>query len=187
VAENIKLPEGYFIEWDGQYKNLQQAKVRFAILIPITLIVVFFMIYMAFGSFLKTTLIFMGIPFAISGGIFALYITGLPFSISAAVGFIALLGIAVLNGMVLINGFSHSAGTLKERVVNGSVSRLRPVLMTAMTDILGFMPMAISSGIGSEVQRPLAVVVIGGIATSTILTLAVLPSIYYKINKRRNS
>jgi cobalt-zinc-cadmium resistance protein CzcA len=187
VGEKIKLPEGYFIEWGGQYKNLQKAQMRLAVLIPLTLIVVFFMIYMAFNSVLKTALIFMGIPFAVSGGIFALYVTGLPFSISAAVGFIALLGIAVLNGMVLINGFGNTAGGIKEKVVNGSVSRLRPVLMTAMTDILGFMPMAVSAGIGSEVQRPLAIVVIGGITTSTLLTLAVLPSIYYKIYKRKTN
>jgi cobalt-zinc-cadmium resistance protein CzcA len=186
VAQNLKLPEGYYLEWGGQYKNLQAAGARFAVLIPLTLIIVFFMIYMAFKSVLQTTLIFMGIPFAVSGGIIGLYLAGLPFSISAAVGFIALLGIAVLNSIVLINGFNSIGGELHGRVVEGSVSRLRAVLMTATTDVLGFVPMAISTGIGSEVQKPLAMVIIGGITTSTILTLAVLPAIYYMVYRIKN-
>jgi cobalt-zinc-cadmium resistance protein CzcA len=188
VGENVKLPDGYFIEWGGQYKNLQQASARFAILIPFTLIVVLFMIYMAMGGIRQAMFVFMGIPFALAGGIFGLYLAGLPFSISAAIGLIALMGIAVLNGMVLINGFSSGAYNGKpvmERVVEGSVSRLRAVMMTASTDVLGFIPMAVSMGIGSEVQRPLAVVIIGGITTSTILTLVVLPAIYYMVYKRR--
>ncbi|MDR2337571.1 MAG: CusA/CzcA family heavy metal efflux RND transporter [Deltaproteobacteria bacterium] len=183
VAEKIKLPEGYFIEWGGQYNNLQEATARFAILIPFTLLIVFFMIFMAFKSVKKTLLIFVGIPFALLGGILSLFFVGLPFSISAAVGFIALLGIAVLNGIVLLNGFSSGAYQslpLQEKIVKGSTSRLRPVLMTALADILGFIPMALSMGIGSEVQRPLAVVIIGGIITSTALTLIVLPTIYYR-------
>jgi cobalt-zinc-cadmium resistance protein CzcA len=183
VAEKIKLPDGYFMEWGGQYKNLQAAGSRFAALIPLTLAIVFFMIYTAFGSVLQTSLIFMGIPFALCGGIAGLYFAGLPFSISAAVGFIALMGIAVLNSIILINGFNSMKGNAKDRVVGGSVSRLRAIMMTATTDILGFIPMAISTGIGAEVQRPLAVVIIGGIATSTLLTLVVLPAVYYRIYK----
>lgn len=186
VAEKLDLPEGYFIEWGGQYKNLQEASMRFAFLIPLTLLVVFFMIYMAFNSFKQTIFIFMGIPFALFGGILTLYLVGLPFSISAAIGFIALMGIAVLNGIVLIVGFKSSSYygmSLKSKVISGSTSRLRPVLMTALTDILGFIPMAISTGIGSEVQRPLAVVIIGGIITSTVLTLIVLPTVYYRFHR----
>lgn len=185
VAEKISLPDGYYLEWGGQYKNLQQATLRFAILIPLTLLVVFLMIYMAFGSVKKTAFIFIGIPFALFGGILALFLTGLPFSISAAIGFIALMGSAVLNGIVLINGFGtheENKQSFKQKIIHVATTRLRPVLMTALTDVLGFIPMAISTGIGSEVQRPLAVVIIGGILTSTLLTLAVLPTIYYRFN-----
>lgn len=189
-AEKIVLPDGYYAEWGGQYKNLQAASLRFAVLIPLTLAVVFAMIYMAFGSFKKALFIFTGIPFALFGGVAALAVAELPFSISAAIGFIALMGIAVLNGIVLINGFSsrENAGlTFKRKIINVATTRLRPVLMTALTDVLGFVPMAVSTGIGSEVQRPLAVVIIGGIITSTLLTMIVLPAIYCRFNhpKRR--
>lgn len=186
VAQKVKLPDGYYLEWGGQYKNLQQASLRFAILVPLTLLVVFFMVYMAFKSVKKTLFIFAGIPFALFGGIVALFLTGLPFSISAAIGFIALMGIAVLNGIVLINGFSSkedSDVSFKQKIINVSTTRLRPVLMTGLTDVLGFIPMAISIGIGAEVQRPLAIVIIGGILTSTVLTLIVLPTIYYRFNR----
>lgn len=188
LDEKLTLPEGYFVEWGGQYKNLQAASLRFAILIPLTLIAVFFMIYMAFKSFKQTLIIFLGIPSALFGGILSLYLTGLPFSISAAIGFIALIGIAVLNGIVLIVGFKNQVYdglSLEERVIKGSTSRLRPVLMTALADILGFIPMAISTGIGSEVQKPLAVVIIGGIISSLILTLIVLPTVYYRTHKKK--
>lgn len=189
VAEKIQLPEGYYIEWSGQYKNLQQATMRFAVLVPLTLLIVFFMIYMAFGSVKKTLFIFVGIPFALFGGISALVLTGLPFSISAAIGFIALMGIAVLNGIVLINGFSTRMSKdmpYKQKIIDVSTTRLRPVLMTVLTDILGFIPMAVSTGIGSEVQKPLAVVIIGGIITATILTMVVLPTIYYRFNRPKH-
>jgi cobalt-zinc-cadmium resistance protein CzcA len=179
VADNIKLPEGYFIEWGGQYKNLEQASARFAVLIPLTLLIVFFMICMTFGSVRQTAFIFMGIPFALVGGITGLFLAGLPFSISAAVGFIALLGIAVLNSIILVGAFGKETPT-KEKIASASTSRLCAVMMTATTDVIGFLPMAVSIGIGSEVQRPLAVVIIGGITTSTLLTLIVLPVIYYR-------
>lgn len=181
VAKKITLPEGYFIEWGGQFKNLQHASNRLVLLIPLTLMLVFGMVFMAFKSARKTLLIFTGIPFALFGGILGLFITGMPFSISAGIGFIALMGIAVLNGIVLLNGYAsqtYAKMSLRDTVINGSISRLRPVLMTAMTDVLGFIPMAVSFGIGAEVQRPLAVVIIGGIITSTILTLIVLPTVY---------
>lgn len=188
VADKVQLPDGYYLEWGGQYKNLQQASLRFAILVPLTLLVMFFMVYLAFKSVKKTIFIFAGIPFALFGGIISLYLTGLPFSISAAIGFIALMGIAVLNGIVLINGFSsreNQGMPFKQKIITVATTRLRPVMMTALTDILGFIPMAISTGIGSEVQRPLAVVIIGGILTSTLLTLAVLPTIYYRFSHPR--
>ena len=187
VAEKIQLPEGYFIEWSGQYKNLQTASMRLSILIPLTLLIVFGMVYMAFNSFTKTLFIFVGIPFALLGGVISLFVVGLPFSVSAAIGFIALMGIAVLNGIVLINGFGSSSYQelpLKEKVINGATTRLRPVLMTALTDILGFLPMAVSVGVGSEVQRPLAIVIIGGILTATVLTLIVLPTTYCRFYRR---
>lgn len=189
VKQKISLPDGYYMEWGGQYKNLQEATKRLSILISITLVVVFFMIYAAFNNITQTLLIFYGIPFALFGGIVALKLNGLPFSISAGIGFIALLGIAVLNGIVLINGFNMSSSdksTLKQKVVEGAKNRLRPVLMTAFTDVLGFLPMAIAIGVGAEVQKPLAIVIIGGIITSTILTLFVLPVMYYRIyNKQK--
>lgn len=188
LNDKLKLPEGYYIEWGGQYKNLQSATLRFAILIPLTLLAVFFMIYMAFKSFKQTLIIFLGIPSALFGGILSLYIAGIPLSVSAGIGFIALIGIAVLNGMVLIVGYKnhiYDGLSLEERVIKGSTSRLRPVLMTALADILGFIPMAVSTGIGSEVQKPLAVVIIGGIISSTILTLVVLPSVYYRLGKKK--
>ena len=184
VAGKISMPDGYRIEWGGRFKNMQSAAGRLAVIIPLTLAIVFFMIYMAFGSALNALLIFIGIPFAMFGGVIGLFIAGLPFSISAAVGFIALSGIAVLNGILLINGISSAKGTLKDRIASGSVSRLRAVMMTATTDILGFIPMAIAIGIGAEVQRPLAVAIIGGITTSTLLTLVVLPAIYYIAHKK---
>lgn len=187
VEEKIELPEGYFIEWGGQYQNLQKASLRLGILVPITLLLVFFMIYTAFNNATQTLLIFIGIPFALFGGVLSLILWGLPFSISAGIGFIALLGIAVLNGIVLINGFNSSIYDglkIYEKVVKASTSRLRPVFMTALSDVLGFLPMALAVGIGSEVQKPLAVVIIGGIITSTILTLFVLPTVYHRIYRK---
>lgn len=162
--------------------------MRFAVLIPLTLLAVFFMIYVVFKSFKQTLIIFLGIPSALFGGILLLYISGIPLSVSAGIGFIALIGIAVLNGMVLIVGYKnhiYDGLSIEERVVKGSTSRLRPVLMTALADILGFILMALSTGIGSEVQKPLAVVIIGGIISSTILTLVVLPAVFYRVSKKK--
>ncbi|MDR2861413.1 MAG: efflux RND transporter permease subunit, partial [Syntrophobacterales bacterium] len=187
VAGNIKLPDGYFMEWGGQYKNLQEATGRLVVLVPLTLLMVFFMIYMTFSRFKQTAFVVMGIPFAMVGGVLSLHITGLPFSISTAVGLIALMGIGVLSSIVLVSALESSEYKglpLKERIIAASTSRLRAVLMTAFTDLIGFIPMAISTGIGAEVQRPLAVVVIGGITTSIVMTLFILPAVYYKINGR---
>lgn len=182
VADTIKLPSGYFIEWGGNFKNLQQAKQRLFILTPIALAIILAMIYAAFGSLPQTFLIFSCVPLALVGGIISLMLRGLPFSISAGIGFIALSGIAVLNGVVLVNYFNQLRTTEGltgiELVKKATTIRLRPVLMTALVAIFGFIPMMISTGVGSEVQRPLATVVIGGILSSTLLTLVVLPVLY---------
>ena len=181
VEAAVKLPQGYYVQWGGNFKNLQQARSRLLILTPLALVVVLLMIYAAFGSVGQTLLIFLCIPFALVGGVISLMLNGLPFSISAGVGFIALSGIAVLNGVVLVNYFNQlklEGKTGKDLVVTGTLIRLRPVLMTALVAIFGFIPMMLSTGVGAEVQRPLASVVIGGIVSSTILTLLILPMVY---------
>lgn len=181
VEKNMKIPQGYYVQWGGNFKNLQEARSRLLVLTPVALILVFLMINAAFGSVGQTLLIFLCVPFALVGGVVSLMLNGLPFSISAGVGFIALSGIAVLNGVVLVNYFNQLKAEGKsgmDLVVAGTLIRLRPVLMTALVAIFGFLPMMLSSGIGSEVQRPLASVVIGGIVSSTILTLLVLPTLY---------
>jgi cobalt-zinc-cadmium resistance protein CzcA len=186
VEASIKLPEGYYYEWGGNFKNLQQAKSRLLILAPVALILVLLMVYAAFGSVAQTLLIFGCIPMALVGGVVGLIANGLPFSISAGIGFIALSGIAVLNGVVLVNFFNQlkSEGkTGKELVLSGTLIRLRPVMMTALVAVFGFIPMMLSTGIGSEVQKPLASVVIGGIISSTLLTLVVLPVIFSRFEK----
>ena len=185
IAENIKLPEGYFIEYGGSFKNLEMAKSRLKVVVPAALALIFILVYAAFGNFRQVLMIYSAIPMAASGGIFALYLRGLPFSISAAVGFIALSGVAVLNGLMIISFINHlreEGKPLREAVREGAITRLRPVLMTALVASLGFIPMAVSTGAGAEVQRPIATVVIGGIITTTFLTLILLPSLYYKFS-----
>ncbi len=186
VEEQITLPAGYYMEWGGNFKNLNEAKNRLMVLAPLALIFVLIMIYAAFRNILETLLIFLCVPFALVGGVLALMIKGIPFSVSAGVGFIALSGIAVLNGVVLVNNFNNlreKGKTGAEVIKKGALLRLRPVMMTALTDILGFLPMAIASGLGAEVQRPLATVIIGGIISSTLLTLIVLPAFYSSLEK----
>ncbi len=186
VEKEVQIPEGYFVEWGGNFKNLNKAKSRLLILMPIALGLVLLMIYAAFGSVPQTLLIFTCVPLALVGGVVNLMILGLPFSISAGIGFIALSGIAVLNGVVLMNYFNQlrlQGMSGVELVRKATAIRLRPVLMTALVAIFGFVPMMISSGIGSEVQRPLATVVIGGIISSTLLTLVVLPVLYLVFEK----
>lgn len=181
VAEKLKLPSGYYIEWGGSFKNLEHAKERLMIVVPMALILVFIMIYMAFGSIIQTLIIFGCIPMALTGGVLGLMFNGLDFSISAAVGFIALSGIAVLNGVVLVSYFNtlKSKGLSGDKlIIEGTLMRLRPVAMTAVTDAFGFLPMMLSTGSGAEVQRPLAAVVVGGISFATLLTLIVLPIVY---------
>jgi cobalt-zinc-cadmium resistance protein CzcA len=181
LSAQVKLPDGYYFEFGGQFKNLQAARTRLAVVVPVVLAVIFVLIFAAFGSLRQAFVIYSGIPLAVTGGVFALELRGLPFSISAGVGFIALFGVAVLNGVVLIayfNQLREQGKGLLAAVLEGSLTRLRPVLMTALVASLGFVPMAIATGSGAEVQRPLATVVIGGILSSTFLTLLLLPVLY---------
>ncbi|WP_415062621.1 efflux RND transporter permease subunit [Bdellovibrio sp.] len=187
VEKEITLPQGYYLQWGGNFKNLQEARNRLLVLTPIALVLVLLMIYAAFRSVGQTILIFSCVPLALVGGVIGLIANGLPFSISAGVGFIALSGIAVLNGVVLVNYFNqlrNMGKTGKALVMQGTMIRLRPVLMTALVAIFGFLPMMLSTGIGAEVQRPLASVVIGGIVSSTLLTLIVLPILYSIFEKK---
>ncbi|RYG04051.1 MAG: CusA/CzcA family heavy metal efflux RND transporter, partial [Chitinophagaceae bacterium] len=185
----FKLPAGYSIEYGGQFENLSKAKARLSIAVPAALLLILTMLYFAFGSMKYGILIFTAIPLSAIGGVFALTIRGMPFSISAGIGFIALFGVAVLNGIVLITEFNRlkkegGLNSIKEIIMEGTKLRLRPVLMTAAVASLGFLPMALSTGSGAEVQRPLATVVIGGLLTATVLTLIVLPVLYSWIESR---
>ncbi len=188
VERGMKLPTGYYVTYGGAFENLVAAKKRLAIVVPIALCLIFLMLYFAFGSVRKSLLIYSAIPLSAIGGIFILAARGMPFSISAGIGFIALFGVVVLNGIVLIAEFNrlHAAGHKDVRfvVLEGSKSRLRPVLMTAAVASFGFLPMALSNGAGAEVQRPLATVVIGGLLTATALTLFVLPVLYVRFGKK---
>ena len=181
VADEVELPQGYVIEWGGQFEHLQRSKLRFAVVVPITLALVFLLLALSLRSLRDVLLIATAIPFAVIGGVLSLWLRDMPFSVSAAVGFIALTGIAVLNGQVLVSAIRNleAAGArARDAVTTAARRRLRPVLATAVTDAVGFLPMALSTGVGAEVQRPLATVVIGGVVTTTLLTLLVLPVLY---------
>jgi cobalt-zinc-cadmium resistance protein CzcA len=182
VKSDLKLDEGYYVTWGGQFENLQRASQRLTIVVPVALGLIFVLLFSTFGSIKQAALIFTGVPLAVTGGIIALTLRGMPFSITAGVGFIALSGVAVLNGVVLVSAInrlrSESGMSVLEAVRTGASQRLRPVLMTALVAALGFIPMALNTGIGAEVQRPLATVVIGGILSATLLTLVVLPVLY---------
>ena len=182
IDENVQLKAGNYIEYGGQFENLQSAKKRLMIAVPVALLLIFIFLHFAFKSFKDALMIFIAIPLATVGGVFLLWIRGMPFSVSAGVGFIALFGIAVLNGIVLIEHFKElqhqGIKNMRELILTGTKNRLRPVLLTAATDAMGFLPMAISTGAGAEVQRPLATVVIGGLITSTMLTMIALPLLY---------
>ncbi len=187
VNSSIKLPIGYSLEYAGTYEQLKSGKLRLMIAVPITFIAVFILLMLTLGNFKHALLVFTGIPFAVSGGILALTARQMPFSISAGVGFIALAGIAVLNGLVMvtfITSIRSTTDTLRDAVITGAQARIRPVLMTACVASLGFVPMAIATGSGAEVQKPIATVVIGGLITATVLTLVVLPVIFRMIHKR---
>jgi cobalt-zinc-cadmium resistance protein CzcA len=182
LATKLKLPSGYYTTYGGQFENLQAAKQRLSIAVPVALLLIIVLLYFTFNSIKQSLLIFTAIPLAAIGGVFALLIRGMPFSISAGIGFIALFGVAVLNGIVLISQFNflkqEGITDIYERVRQGTLVRLRPVILTASVASLGFLPMALSTSAGAEVQKPLATVVIGGLITATILTLIVLPVLY---------
>jgi len=181
VAARIKLPPGYSITWSGEFENQERAMARLSIIVPVSVLLIFILLFDAFGAFRSALLILLNIPFALIGGIFALLITGIPLSVSAAIGFIALFGQAVLNGVVMVAYFNQlrdAGASPEEAVLRGSLTRMRTVLMTGLLAALGLLPMAVSTGIGSETQKPLAVVVIGGLVTATLLTLIVLPALY---------
>lgn len=190
LAANVKLPAGYYFTYGGQFENLQKASSRLLIAVPVSLLLIFMLLYFTFHSFKQATLIFTAIPMSAIGGVFALMLRGMPFSISAGIGFIALFGVAVLNGIVLIGTFNQlkkeGVDDIFQRVKEGTLTRLRPVLMTATVASLGFLPMAISTSAGAEVQKPLATVVIGGLVTATFLTLFVLPLLYIIFNSKLN-
>lgn len=187
IAQQVKVPSGYWTVWGGQFENLQSATKRLQIVIPVALLLVFTLLFVMFNNVKDGLLVFTGIPFALTGGIVALWLRDIPLSISAGVGFIALSGVAVLNGLVMIafiRSLREEGRTLDAAIHEGALTRLRPVLMTALVASLGFVPMAIATGTGAEVQRPLATVVIGGILSSTILTLLVLPLLYQIAHRR---
>jgi cobalt-zinc-cadmium resistance protein CzcA len=188
IGAQAKLPPGYYVEYGGQFENLQRASQRLVFVVPLALLLIFVLLYTAFNAARPAVLIYFNIPIAATGGVVALFLRGMPFSISAAVGFIALFGVAVLNGVVMVSYFKELRERgigVDEAVRTGAELRLRPVLMTALVAGLGFVPMALSTSAGAEVQRPLATVVIGGLITSTALTLLVLPTLYRWFERER--
>jgi cobalt-zinc-cadmium resistance protein CzcA len=190
IADEVDLPPGYWLDYGGTFEQLQSASQRLAIVVPVTLAIILALLVMAFGSLRDALIIFTGVPLALTGGVLSLWLRDMPLSISAGVGFIALSGVAVLNGLVMIafiRDLWHEQGNLMKAIVEGALIRLRPVLMTALVASLGFVPMALNTGTGAEVQRPLATVVIGGIISSTLLTLFVLPVLYALLHGRSTS
>ena len=189
VQKSVTLPEGYSIQWAGEFENQKRAMERLTIVVPLSILLIFILLFDAFKSFRSALLILLNIPFALIGGILALFVTGIPLSVSAAIGFIALFGQAVLNGVVMVSYFNHlckEGRPLNDAVIEGSLVRLRTVLMTGLLAMFGLLPMALSRAIGSETQRPLAVVVIGGLVSATLLTLIVLPTLYAMFYKNRS-
>ena len=190
ISASVSIPAGNWLEWGGTFKQLQSAADRLKIVIPLALLIVFMLLYAVFGNFKDGLIVFSGIPFALTGGVTALWLTGIPLSISAGVGFIALSGVAVLNGLVMItfiNNLRDEGKKLNDAVREGALTRLRPILMTALVASFGFIPMAIATGVGAEVQRPLATVVIGGVLSSTLLTLLVLPLLYSMFSQTKTT
>ncbi len=178
--DRVALPTGSWLEWGGQFQNLQAASARLAIVVPLCFAVIFGLLYLALGSVARAAAVFLAVPLGLAGGVYTLALTGIPFSVSAAVGFICLAGVAVLNGLVVMSaiGARIEAGVeLSRAIIDGTFDKVRPVLMTGLVPAIGFVPMAIATGTGAEVQRPLATVVIGGLIAATLLTLLVLPAI----------
>jgi cobalt-zinc-cadmium resistance protein CzcA len=187
VAAQVPLPAGYRVEWGGQFQNYVRARQRLAIVVPLALALILFLLWIALGRMRSAVLIFLNIPFAAVGGILFLWLRGIPFSISAGVGFVALFGVAVLNGLVLVSfsqQLQEAGASARDAIVSAAELRLRPVLVTALVAALGFIPMALSTAPGSEVQRPLATVVIGGLASATALTLLLFPAVYVLAHRR---
>ncbi len=188
LDQRLQLPAGYYIRYGGAFENLERATQRLQVVVPIALALIFILIYFALHSLRETFMIYVAIPLAAIGGVFSLWVRDMPFSISAGVGFIVLFGVAVLNGLVLVSGWNElkaeGVSNLDERIIKGARRRIRPILLTALADVLGFLPMAVSKSAGAEVQQPLATVVIGGMVTSTLLTLIVLPSLYRMAERR---
>ena len=189
VADELILPPGYNISYGGEFENLESASKRLMVVVPIALVLIFILLYFALKSVTQSVMIYIAIPLAAIGGVYALWLRDMPFSISAGVGFIVLFGVAVLNGLVLINRFNslkkEGITDIKERIYTGTRERIRPIMLTATTDIFGFLPMAFSASAGAEVQRPLATVVIGGMISATLLTLIILPILYMYLEKRK--
>jgi len=188
IAAQIKIPSGYYITWGGAFENQQRAMKRLSIIVPLTIALIFFLLFSTFNSLRYAALIILNLPFALIGGIFGLWISGQYLSVPASVGFIALFGVAVLNGVVLvsyINKLREEGLGLEEAITTGCERRLRPVLMTALVAILGLVPMLFATGPGSEIQKPLATVVVGGLISSTLLTLIVLPTLYRWFEEKR--
>jgi cobalt-zinc-cadmium resistance protein CzcA len=188
IDAEIELPTGYYVEYGGTFEQLQSAATRLQIVVPLVLLLIFGLLFTLFGSARDAAIVFSGVPLALTGGVAALALRGIPMSISAGVGFIALSGVAVLNGVVMlsfIKDLRERGSALMDAIREGALTRLRPVMMTALVASLGFVPMAVNVGAGSEVQRPLASVVIGGIISSTILTLLVLPALYALVHRRK--
>jgi len=187
INASIALPDGYHITYGGQFENQQRSSARLAAVVPVSIVVIFFILFFTFRSVSNTLLILLNIPFAITGGIISLFISGEYLSVPASVGFIALFGIAVLNGIVMVSYFNtllSNGYTIHEAVSEGARRRLRPVLMTAFIAALGLLPLLFATGVGSEIQKPLAIVVLGGLVTSTILTLLILPPAFKMIYNR---
>jgi cobalt-zinc-cadmium resistance protein CzcA len=188
IARQVKLPPGYHIQWGGQFENQQRAMARLMLVVPVSVLMIFFLLMATFSNLRHALLVILNVPFSLIGGVLALWARGFYLSVPASVGFIALFGVAILNGLVLIstiNRLRERGLSLHDAIIRGAEARLRPVLMTALVAMLGFMPMALSTGAGAEVQKPLATVVIGGLFTATLLTLIVLPVIYAWVEKDR--
>jgi cobalt-zinc-cadmium resistance protein CzcA len=189
VKASVRFPTGYYASWGGEFENQQRAMSRLSLIVPISILLIFVILFNAFGSIKDASLILLNVPFALIGGILALYLTGIHLSVSAAIGFIALFGQAVLNGVVMVSYFNQlrrAGASAHDAALEGSMVRLRTVLMTTMLAMLGLMPMALSHSIGSEVQRPLAVVIIGGLFSAAALTLIVLPALFVIFHERRH-
>ncbi|MFY9179163.1 MAG: efflux RND transporter permease subunit, partial [Venatoribacter sp.] len=188
VQAEVNIPAGYWLSYGGTFEQLESASQRLSLIVPITLLLIIGLLMLAFHSLKDALIIFTGVPLALTGGVLMLWLRDMPLSISAGVGFIALSGVAVLNGLVMLSFIRslRSEFDLYHAVIQGAITRLRPVLMTALVAGLGFVPMALNTGVGAEVQRPLATVVIGGIISSTLLTLLVLPVLYYWVHTKED-